>query len=168
MLVNPIWVEQYIKDELGLTGRDLCKLYGVEQDALHAYLASLGANTNEVFQRVLADIDAVRTGYRQVRVSDAHIAQLQTLLNNYPFHPLVSLLTWDGRQAWRLSGDDAQYVAFRAADIVGLNFESGDVLRQRLNTLVIWQAETLPTFGEAFRARLADITLYLIELSGVL
>ena len=168
MAVDPNWVEQHISNELGLIERDLLKLYRLAPGALHAHLMSLGSSSNEVYQRVLADIDALRVSARRVRVSEDHVAALRALLSAYPFHPLVSLIMWDGRHGWRLSIDDAQYVAFRAADIVGLSFEDGDLLRQRLNTLVIWQADTQPAFGSAFQARLADITLYLIELSGVL
>jgi hypothetical protein len=168
MSVDPHWVEQHISNELGLTERDLTRLYGLEQGALYSYLLTLADDSAEVYQRVLADIDAVRVGYRQVRVNDEHIEKLRALLSVYPFHPPVGVSMWDGRDGWRLSADDAQYVAFRAADIVGLDFEAGDQLRLRLNTLVIWQADTPPTFGSAFQDRLVDITLYLIELSGVL
>ncbi|MCS6872980.1 MAG: hypothetical protein RML95_05665 [Anaerolineae bacterium] len=168
MAVNPQLVEHFISNELGLTAGDLCRLYGVEQSALGAHLTSLGKSASEVSQRVLSDIDAVRVGYRQVQVSDEQIAQFRALLDSYPFHPPVSLIMWNGQIGWRLSTDDAQYVAFRAADIVGLSFEAGDLLRQRLNTLVIWQMETPPNFDDHFRARLTDVTFYLIELGSVL
>ncbi|MFN7209067.1 MAG: hypothetical protein ACK4P1_01580 [Aggregatilineales bacterium] len=168
MTVDPIWVEQHIRHELGLTTDDLCRLYGVAAEALPAQLAALGATSREALERVLSDVDAVRVGYRQLQISDDHIAQLQRLLSAYPFHPLVSLPLWDGGVGWRLSADDAQYVAFRAADIVGLDFAASDVLRRRLNTLVIGAAEQPPAFDAAFQRRVVDITCYLLELSGVL
>lgn len=168
MSVDVTWVKQHIANELGLVEHNLLTLYRVQPSELDAHLASLGSTSNEVAERVLSDVDNLRVAHRRVRATEDHVAQLRALLNAYPFHPLVGVTMYDGRSGWRLSSDDAQYVAYRAADIVGLEFEEGDLVRQRLNTLVIWPAATHPLGSPAFRDRLVEVTLYLIELVGTL
>src|SRR5215813_10950833 len=117
------WVKTRIGDELGLTENDLARLYGIEVSALDKHLATLGGNETAVYERILSDVDAVRVGYRQIEVKDDQIATIRSLLASYPFHPLVSVPMADQRVGWRLSGDDAQFVAFRAADAVGIDFD---------------------------------------------
>lgn len=168
MTFDATWVKQHIANELGLVERDLSKLYRVQPPDLDAHLAGLGSTSNEVAQRVLSDVDDLRIARRQVRASEEHVEQLRALLNAYPFHPLVGVTMYDGRSGWRLSSDDAQFVAYRAADIIGLDFEHGDLVRQRLNTLVIWPAATHPLGSPAFKDRVMEVTIYLIELVGAL
>ncbi|HLY27202.1 MAG TPA: hypothetical protein VKQ72_12730, partial [Aggregatilineales bacterium] len=108
------WIKNRIADELGLTEDDLAHLYGVEVRALDKHLGTLGADNKSVYERILSDVDAARMGYRQIEVSDDQIGAIRNLLKKYPFHPLVSMPTADGAVGWRLSSDDAQYVAFRA------------------------------------------------------
>jgi|GEM_PF-4921867 hypothetical protein len=169
MAVDTTWVKNRIGDEMGLTEEDLARLYGVEKKALDAHLRSLGHDSAAVFEKILSDVDAVRIGYRVLQISDDHIAAARALLGDFIFRPLVSVPMADGQIGWRLSSDDAQYVAFRTADIVGMDFEWSDVLRLRLKRLVVWPDETRPdTADQAFRDRVADITFYLAELTGVL
>jgi hypothetical protein len=168
MTVDTTWVKAAVANELGLVEHDIATLYGIQDSDLDQHLRELESTTQGVYQRVLSDVDAMRIGYRRVRVTDDHIERLRSLLETYPFHPLVGVTMWDGRAGWRLSADDAQYVAYRAADIVGLEFQASDALRLRLNTLVIWPAATHPTGSQAFRDRIVDVTTYLIELVGVI
>ena len=168
MAVDTTWVKNRIGDELGLTENDLARLYGVETAALDKHLRSIGADSNSVYEQTLADVDAIRVGYRMLEVSDDHISQARTLLRDYIFHPLVSVPRAGGEVGWRLSGDDAQFVAFRTADIVGMDFDWSDVLRLRLKRLVVWPDEAMPDTDQAFRDRVADITFYLTELTGIL
>ncbi len=166
--IDMSWVKNRIADELGLTEDDLAHLYGVEVRALDKHLASLGADNSAVYERILTDVDGARTGYRQIEVNDDQISAIRQLLSSYPFHPLVSIPTADGAVGWRLSSDDAQYVAFRAADIAQINFDGGEVLRLRLNRAVVWPDEQMPDTDSTFRDRVADVTFYLMELSGIL
>src|SRR5258708_6293606 len=136
--INVNWIKARVGDELGLSADDLTRLYGIDANALDKQLTTLGSDNQTVYERVLSDVDAVRVGYRQIQVSDDQIADIRKLLSTYPFHPLVGVQTADAQSAWRLSGDDAQFVAFRAADAVGIDFDCGEVLRLRLNRLVIW------------------------------
>ena len=162
------WVKTRIGDELGLTENDLARLYGIEVTELDRHLASLGNDETAVYERVLSDVDAVRVGYRLIEVNDDQIANIRGLLASYPFHPLVSVPMADQRVGWRLSGDDAQFVAFRAADVVGIDFDWGETLRLRLNRAIIWPDEAMPDTNSAFRDRVADVTFYLMELTGIL
>jgi hypothetical protein len=166
--IDAAWIKTRVGDELGLTDDDLVRLYGIDAKALNGHLATLGNDSQSAYEQILSDVDAVRVGYRQVQVDDGHIAAIRKLLNAYPFHPLVSIPMADGQIGWRLGGDDAQYVAFRTADAVGIDFEWGEVLRTRLNRAIIWPDTAMPQFNKAFRDRVADITFYLVELSGVL
>lgn len=168
MTVDTTWVKAAVANELGLVEEDLAAMYGVPIGDLDGYLSGLEGTTQAVYQRVLSDVDAMRIGYRRVRITDEHIQNLRNLINAYPFHPLVGVTMWDGRAGWRLSSDDAQYVAYRAADIVGVEFQASDAVRKRLNTLVIWPAASHPTESQAFRDRIVDMTTYLIELIGVI
>ncbi len=168
MAPDTAWVKARIGDELGLIDNDLARLYGVEVNTLNRHLASLGGDEDSIYQRILSDVDAVRVGYRQLQVSDEDIAQARDLLQKYIFHPLVSVPMASGQVGWRLSGDDAQFVAFRSADIVGMDHEWGEMLRKRLNRLIVWPAEAMPELDQAFLDRVADITFYLMELTGVL
>jgi len=162
------WVKARIGDEFGLTENDLARLYSIEVATLDKHLASLGKDETSVYERILSDVDAVRVGYRQIEVKDDQIAVIRGLLASYPFHPLVSVPMADQRVGWRLSGDDAQYVAFRAADAVGIDFDWGETLRLRLNRAIIWPDPAMPDTDQAFRDRVADVTFYLMELTGVL
>ena len=166
--LDAAWVKTRIGDELGLTDDDLARLYGVNASALDRHLASLGKENNSIYERILSDVDAARTGYRQLEVSDENIAAIRKLLKSYPFHPLVSVPMASGDIGWRLSTDDAQFVAFRAADVVGMDFDWGEVLRTRLNRAIIWPDSNMPETNQAFKDRVADITFYLMELTGVL
>lgn len=161
-------VKTRIGDEFGLSEKELARLYGVEPDALDEHLDSLEEGEKAIYDRIITDIDAVRVGYRQIRMNNDQIDTLRTLLKDYIFHPLVSVIRENGEIGWRLSGDDAQFVAFRASDIAGIDFEWSDVLRLRLHRVVIWPAEDAPEFDQTFRDRVVDITIYLAELTGVL
>jgi hypothetical protein len=162
------WIVARIGDELGFAPEDLSTLYGVEISELGGQLETLGEAPEEIVTRILADLDALRVGYRQIQVSDDQIRQTRAILADYLFHPLIRLETADQHTAWRLSGDDAQYVAFRSADILGLDFAASDTLRLRLNRLALRHGEALPPVDERFRDLVADVTFYLAEFSGVL
>ena len=162
------WVKNRVADELGLTEDDLAHLYGVEVRALDKHLATFGKDNQSVYERILSDVDAARIGYRQIEVNDDQISALRQILGRYRFHPLVSIPTADGVVGWRLSGDDAQYVAFRAADIAQFDFDWGEALRLRLNRAILWPDEHKPDTNNEFRDRVADVTFYLMELSGIL
>lgn len=166
--IDARWVKTRVSEELGLTEEDLARLYGIEANAVNKHLPTLGGDSQAIYEQVLSDVDAVRMGYRQIQVGDDQIAAIRDLLSAYPFHPLVSIPMASGQIGWRLSGDDAQYVAFRAADAVGIDFEWGEVLRTRLNRAIIWPDAAMPKTDQAFRDRLADVTFYLLELSGIL
>src|SRR5207244_1952393 len=112
-----------------LSDNDLAALYGIEVRTLDKHLAGLALDTQATYECVLSDVDSVRIGYRQIEVNDEQIATIRKLLVDYPFHPLVSVVTADDSVGWRLSADDAQWVAFRAADVVGIDFEPGEALR---------------------------------------
>jgi hypothetical protein len=168
MALNAAQVKAKVGDELGLTDEDLARLYGVDAGAVDKHLASLGKDPDAVYQRILSDVDGVRTGYRMLPVSDEHIAAVRNLLKDYIFHPLVSMEMANGQVGWKLGSDDAQFVAFRAADIVGMDHDWGEVLRLRLKRLFVWPDANMPETNKAFRDRVADITFYLIELTGVL
>jgi hypothetical protein len=168
MALDAAQVKARIGDELGLTDEDLARLYGVDLKALDKHLASLGKDVDAVCQRILSDVDGVRVGYRVLQVSDKHIAAVRELLRDYIFHPLVSVEMANTQTGWRLSSDDAQFVAFRAADIVVMDHDWSEVLRLRLKRLIVWPAESKPETNKAFRDRVADITFYLVELTGVL
>jgi hypothetical protein len=165
--IDATWVKMRVGDELGLNETDLAGLYGIEVKALDKHLSTLAGDSQTIYDRVLSDVDSVRIGYRQIEMSDEQIQAIRELLANYPFHPLVSMSTADDGVGWRLSGDDAQWVAFRAADLVNLDFNLGEVLRLRLNRAVIWPDETEPEINQAFLDRVADVTFYLMELTGV-
>jgi hypothetical protein len=162
------WVKARIGDELGLTEEALARLYGVDERGLDRRLAALGRDPGAVYQRVLTDVDSLRQSQRLIQLGEEHVAAVRALLGNYIFHPLVSVRTADEQIGWRLSSDDAQYVAFRTADTLSMDFEWGDVLRLRLNRLVIWPAEVPPAMDSAFRNRLTEVTVFLVELTGVL
>ncbi len=166
--IDANWIKARVSDELGLTEDDLARLYGIEPNAVNKHLSTLGGDSQTIYDQVLSDVDAVRIGYRQIQVGDDQIAAIRNLLSAYLFHPLVSIPTANGQIGWRLSGDDAQYVAFRSADAVGIDFEWGEVLRTRLNRAIIWPDAAMPKTDQAFRDRVADVTFYLLELSGIL
>ncbi len=167
--MDPVeWIIARIGDELGFTADDLAKLYGVTASELPAHLQTLGEAPEEVVTRILADLDAARVGYRQIQVSDDHIRDTRAVLADYPFHPLIRLESANQKIAWRLSGDDAQYVAFRTADVLGLDFAASDTLRLRLNRLALRHGDALPPVDATFRDLVADVTFYLAEFSGVL
>lgn len=166
--IDATWIKARVGDELGLVEDDLARLYGIDASGVNKHLTTLGGDSQVIYEQVLSDVDAVRVGYRQVQVNDDQIAGLRDLLSAYPFHPLVSVPTSDGQIGWRLGSDDAQFVAFRAADAVGMDFEWGEVLRSRLNRAIIWPDAAMPKFDQTFRDRVADVTFYLLELSGVL
>jgi len=166
--IDANWIKTRVSDELGLTEDDLARLYGIDSNAVNQHLTTLGGDAQTIYEQVVSDVDAVRTGYRQIQVDDNQIAAIRDLLSQYPFHPLVSVPMANGQIGWRLGGDDAQYVAFRAADTVGIDFEWGEVLRTRLNRAIIWPDAAMPKTDQAFQDRLADVTFYLVELSGIL
>lgn len=166
--MNTLWVKIRLGDELGLTDDDLSRIYGISSGTLDKYLTSLGSDAEAVSARILSDVDAARIRYKQMLVTESHIAQLHELLRPYIFHPFVPIAMADGRSGWRLSNDDAQWIAFRAADIVGMDFEWSDILRKRLNRLVIWPISTAPELNQAFYDRLTNVTTYLVELAGVM
>ncbi len=168
MALDTTWIKTRVADELGLTEDDLARLYGVDSGSLDSQLASLDRNKNAVYERVLSDVDALRMGYRLIQVNDDQIAATRNMLANYIFHRPVSVPMAAGGIGWRLSSDDAQYVAFRTADIIELDFDWGDVLRLRLNRLILWPDEAEPKIDQTFRDRLADVVFYLVELTGIL
>jgi hypothetical protein len=168
MALDVEWVKTRIGDELGLSANDLAHLYGVGANALDRRLSSLGNTAQAISERILADVDSARLSRRQLEITQAQITALWGILKPYRFHPLAAALMADGSAAWRLSKDDAQFVAFRTADIVGIDFEWGDVLRLRLHRLIIWLTEDTPGDAQAFVDRVIKATAYLAELTGVL
>jgi hypothetical protein len=168
MALDTSRVKTRIGDELGLTDEDLARLYNVDAGQLNRHLASMGKDENAVSQQILSDVDAARTNYRLLQVNDEHIAAAHEVLREYIFHPLVATPMADGNIGWRLSLDDAQFVAFRIADIVGVDYDWSDVLRYRLHRLIIWPDEKRPAINQAFYDRVAEMTFFLIELTGVL
>src|SRR5260221_11317013 len=98
--VNAAWVKTRIGDELGLSDADLAALYGIDMRTLDKHLAGLATDTQATYERVLSDVDSVRVGYRQLEVSDEQIAAIRQPLVNYPFHPLVSVVTADDAVGW--------------------------------------------------------------------
>src|SRR5579859_1603043 len=161
------WIKSRIGDDLGLTEDDLMRLYGISPVQLDRYLVGLAADPEDAVQRVLSDVNAASANHRLITLSDDQIDQARRIVADYPFHPLSQLDAVLGH-AWRLSSDDAQWVAFRIADLLGLDFPSSDVLRLRLNRLGLSYEPEFPEFDAAFRNRVADTTLYLSELAGVL
>jgi len=161
------WIKARIGDELGLTEDDLVRLYGLSPNDLDRYLVRLAADPEAAVQRILADVNASGTAHRLIHLSDEQIAVARRLVADYLFHPLSPLEAALGH-AWRLSSDDAQWVAFRIADVIGLDFAASDILRLRLNRLGLSYESEVPEFNAAFRNRVADTALYLSELSGVL
>lgn len=168
MTLDTAWIKTRVADELGLTEDDLARLYGVDDAGLDDQLAGLDNDENAVYERVLSDVDALRMGYRLIQVSDEQIEATRDMLANYIFHRPVSVPMVAGGIGWRLSSDDAQYVAFRTSDITGIDFDWGDVLRLRLNRLILWPDATEPEIDQTFRDRLADVVFYLVELTGIL
>jgi hypothetical protein len=168
MALDAEWVKTRISDELGLSADDLARLYGVGAGALDQHLVKLESNAQVLSERILADVDSVRQSRRRLEVSQEQTAALWEVLSTYPFHPLVATRMANGSTGWRLSKDDAQFVAFRTADIVGLDFEGGDVLRLRLHRLIIWPAEDMSSDTQAFLDRVVKVAAYLAELGGVL
>lgn len=166
-MAEAAWIKTRIGDELGLTEDDLARLYGVSPNDLDRYLVRLAADPEAVVQHILADVHATGTTHRRVHLTDEQIASARQLVADYPFHPLSPLEAALGH-AWRLGSDDAQWVAFRIADVIGLDFASSDILRLRLNRLGLSYEPEFPEFDTAFRNRVADTTLYLSELAGVL
>ena len=161
------WIKTRIGDELGLTEDDLARLYGVGPNDLDRHLVRLAADPEAAVQRILADVNATGTTHRLIHLSDEQITEARRLVADYPFHPLSPLEAALGH-AWRLSSDDAQWVAFRIADVIGLDFASSDILRLRLNRLGLSYESRVPDFDATFRNRVADTALYLSELAGVL
>ncbi len=166
-MAQAAWIRVRIGDELGLTEDDLARLYGVLPGDLDRHLVGLAADSEAAVQRVLTDVNAASNAYRTVILSDEQIAAARQLVADYPFHPLSPLEAALGH-AWRLSSDDAQWVAFRIADLIGLDFATSDILRLRLNRLGLSYEPDVPAFDAAFRNRVADTALYLSELAGVL
>ncbi len=162
------WIKARLGDEFGLVDEDLLKLYGLAPAELDDYLVTLGNSPAAVANRLISDLDAVRVGYRTIQISDEQMNAVLALLAAYPFHPMIALDTASHQKAWRLSGDDAQWVAFRVADLLGIDFEASDTLRRRLNRVAVWPRENAPAIDDEFLRRVADVTFYLAELSGVL
>ncbi len=167
MAVHIDRVESQIGDELGLAPDDLARLYNVDTSQLDRHLLSLGNNSQAIYEQIMSDIDKMRAGYQLLEVEDEHLEAVRAVLNHYIFHPLVATPMTTGFIGWRLGTDDAQYVAFRAADIVGMDFDWGDMLRLRLHRLIIWPDEKRPAFDQAFQDRLLQVIAYLVELTGV-
>ena len=161
------WIRARIGDELGLTDDDLARLYSVLPGDLDRHLIGLAVDPEAAVQRVLADVNAVGAANRTITLSDEQIAAARQLVADYSFHPLSPLEAALGH-AWRLSSDDAQWVAFRIADLIGIDFATSDILRLRLNRLGLSYEPDMPPFDAAFRNRVADTALYLSELAGVL
>lgn len=162
------WIKMRIGDELGLVAEDLVRLYGVPLPDLDTHLTALESSPQAAVQRILSDVDGVRMGYRIIIVTDQHLAAIRERLRTYPFHPLVSAAGADGAIGWHLGGDDAQFVAFRMADIVGIDFDWSDVLRMRLHRLILHYSDQSPEITPTFRDRVVDVAAYLIELTGIL
>lgn len=167
MALNIDMIKAKIGDELGLTDHDLAELYGVAESKLNAHLGSLEKSEKALYDRMLSDVDAARTSYRKFAVSDEQIAAIRALLSKHIFRPFASLVQADGNLGWRLSRDDAEFVAFRTSDIVGLDLEASELVRKRLNRVVLWAEESAPKLTKELLDRLADITFYLLELSSV-
>jgi hypothetical protein len=169
MAINLDFVKARLGDEIGFAAEDLGRLYGQpSEEETDAHLGSLETNENAIVDHVLSDIENVRQEHRVLAVNAEHSESIRGLLNKYHFHPLVSQFDASGGVGWKLSGDDAQYVAYRAADIVNMDFDWSDVLRIRLNRLILSHQTEPPEIDQAFRDHVADVTFYLIELTGII
>ncbi len=166
--MNSDLVKAQIAEDMGLAPADIARLYDLDEGRLDRHLATLGADASSAVQRILADVDAARIRHRYYTASPEHGEALQAILKKYPFHSLVSQPTAAGGVGGRLGSDDAQYVAYRAADIVQIDFDWGDVLRPRLHRVILYRGESAPAITPPFRDHLVEITLYLLELTGVL
>ncbi len=167
MAVNTDWIKNRIGDELGLAADDLARLYNIDPAQLDQHLRSMGKINQAVYEQLLSDIEGMRTGYRLIQVDNDQRTAMRALMHDYIFHPLVATSMVDGDVGWRLGIDDAQFVAFRTADIVGIDFDWGDMLRLRLHRLIIWPDTARPKFDQAFQDRLVEVISYLVELTGV-
>jgi hypothetical protein len=168
--IDIAWVKARISNELGFAASDLERVYGLTPDALDAQLTALGAELGggeALVNRLMGDVDALRMGYRTVQINDDQIAATRALLAKCKFDPPIPLDAAGHAHAWRLSSDDAQWVAYRFADLIGLGFEAGDMLRLRLNRIVIAYGDLPPVMEAKLRDRIADILFYLAELSGL-
>ena len=136
MALNVGLVKSKIADDLGLTEQDLARLYGVGDADLDRHLRELESGEEALYNRVMSDLDAARIGYRQFEISDQQITTVRMLLGKHKFRPFASLVQADGQVGWRLSRDDAEFVAFRSSDVVGLDLDASELVRKRLNRLV--------------------------------
>lgn len=167
MSINTMFVIARVGDELGLSPDDLAALYNTRPDALEALLSSLGTDEAAICARVFEDIDAARMMYRRAHFDSDAMAALRKVLETYPLHPLASMTLADGTTGWRLGTDDAQYLAFRAADVMGLAFEAGEALRVRLRRVAIWTDATPPEQAAILHMRILNVIGRLAELCSI-
>lgn len=167
MSIDTMFVMARIGDELGLSPDDLVALYNTRPNMLDAHLSSLGTDEAEICACVLQDIDAARLTHRRAYFDSDARAALRKVLETYPLHPLASMTLADGTTGWRLGTDDAQYLAFRAADVMDLAFEAGEALRVCLRRVAIWTDAALPERAAMLHTRILDVIGYLAELCSI-
>jgi hypothetical protein len=167
MSIDTMFVMARIGDELGLSPDNLAALYDIRPNTLETFLSSLGTDEGAICARVLEDLDAARLMYRRAHFDSDAMAALRKVLEGYPLHPLASMTLADGSTGWRLGADDAQYLAFRTADAMGLAFEAGEALRVCLKRVAIWMDAALPERAVILHTRIVDVIGYLAELCSI-
>lgn len=156
-----------IADEIGFDEDDLASLYGIQRAALDDHLAELEVEPLMIWQRVLADVDALRMGYRRRAVSDEHILQLLNVIRPYEFGALVETLATTGRIGWQMNAEDAAWVAARAAEVFGLDADEQAQLCRYLQRMIAWPNLTSPANTAEWQRRVVDMATYLVELTGI-
>src|SRR5258708_39561356 len=105
--IDANWIKARVSDELGLTEDDLARLYSIEPNAVNKHLSTLGGDSQTIYDQVPSDVDTMRIGYRQVKVSDRQNATIRNRLRAYLFHPRDSIPPANGQIGGSPSGYDA-------------------------------------------------------------
>jgi len=161
------WIKARLGDELGLSDDDLAALYQTTPGQLTEQLTASTDAPEAVVKQIIADIDGAAAHKARTAINDTQLATLKSWIGRYPIRKLVPLETVSGL-AWRLTADDAQWIAFRLADVIGLDFAASDVLRQRLNRVALSYEAAQPPWNDDLRAQITAIAIKLAELTGVL
>lgn len=162
------YVTERVGDEIGFNAHDIAALYGVALDDLPSYLRALAPTPVATFQRVIADADALRVGYRRIHSTDSVIAVLQEQIAHVEFSPLIPVLLAAGGTGYRLDQDQANDLAERAATVTDLPADEVPVLARRLSRMTLWNRADVPAFDHEFRDRVVDMITFLIEFSEIL
>ena len=161
------WIKSRIGDELGFSEEDLAALYKMSPADLNKQIGQFDQDVEILVAQILADVNAAINANRQAVVTETHIAAIKALIARYPIRKLVPLKAIQG-PAWRLTADDAQWVAYRLADVINLDFASSDTLRRRLNRIALSYGADQPPWDDALRSQILNTSLYLCQLAGVL